>query len=110
MQEENLGSRHTEGIVDVSVIVPSCFENPLKEESISFLQDVLHEVRGALIPTSAIVGAYHIVTSYLGVSCVSAKSVLEELSKTDSPMLYPEITIDLASSALEYAIAHNIES
>jgi len=39
MQEENSGS--VEGVLDVSVIVPICFENPLKEENVEFLKEVL---------------------------------------------------------------------
>ncbi len=90
--------------------MPSCFENPLKEESVSFLQEVLLGRRKALLPVSAILGAYHVVTSYLGVSRVSAKKILSELLNTYSEALYPQITIDLASTALDYAATHDIES
>ena len=107
MQKE---SSDYEGVIDVGVLVPSCFENPLKEESVNFLQDVLLGRRRALLPISAVMGAYHIVTNYLGVSRVSAKNVLSELLRTRSEALYPEIGMDLASTALDYAAVYGIES
>src|SRR5208283_2160471 len=112
MQEESLeyDQRDVEGVVDVGIVVPSCFENPLKEESVNFLQDVLLGRKKAILPVSAVIGTYHIVTSYLGVSRVSAKSVLSELLKTRSEALYPEIGTDLASAALDYAAMYGIES
>jgi len=112
MQEESLESdrREIEGVVDVGVLVPSCFGNPLKEESVNFVQAVLLEKKKALIPVTAVIGAYHIVTSYLGVSRVSAKSVLSDLLKTRSEALYPEIETDIASAALDYAAMYRIES
>jgi predicted nucleic acid-binding protein len=111
MQEENLVFHpDIEGILDVGVIVPSCFENPLKEESARFLQDVLVGRKKALIPISAVLGAYHILTSYLGVSRMSAKDVLSGLLETGSDALYHGISIDLASRSLDYAVAYNVES
>ncbi|MGI0080414.1 MAG: hypothetical protein ACRECH_12420 [Nitrososphaerales archaeon] len=110
MHEESLGFQQFEGVPDVGVIVPSCFENPLKEQSVNFVHDVLLGRRKALLPVSAIIGAYHIVTSYLGASRVSVKGVLSELLKTRSGALYHEISTDLASIALDYAAARRIES
>ena len=62
MQEE---SSVYEGVLDVSILVPVCFSNPLTEDSINFLQDVLLLRRKALLPVTAVVGAYHIATNYL---------------------------------------------
>ena len=107
MQEEN---SVYEGVLDVGIVVPSCFENPLKEESVAFLEEVLLMKRKALLPTSAVLGAYHIVTSYLGVGRMSARSVLSELLRTQSEVLYPSIGPDLASAALDYALAYGVES
>lgn len=107
MQEENLDY---EGIVDVSVLVPSCFDNPLKEYSIAFLQDALLSRRRVLLPVSAVIGAYHITTRYLGVPRVLVKSTLSDLLETKSEALYGDISAEHASSALEYATAFNVES
>jgi predicted nucleic acid-binding protein len=110
-QEENSVLGQVDAVLDVSVVVPSCFENPLKKDSVRLVRDTLNRTRaGALLPTSAILGTYHIVTSYLGVSRVSAKNILAELLNTHSPALYGEITTDLASLALDYAATLNIES
>ena len=107
MQEEN---SVYEGVIDVGVLVPSCFENPLREESVSFLNDVLLLRRKAIIPVTAVVGAYHIATSYLKVSRVSAKNVYSDLLKTRSEALFPDLKSELASAALDYAAAYKIES
>jgi predicted nucleic acid-binding protein len=108
MQEESLG--YIEGVLDVSIVVPTCFENPLKEESVSFLREVLTGRKKVLLPVSAVIGTYHIVTSYLGVSRVSAKKILGELLATNSESFYPQITPNLASIALDYASVYGIES
>jgi len=39
-----------EGVIDVGILVPACFENPLKEESIEFIEDVLAQKKRALLP------------------------------------------------------------
>ena len=108
MQEEN--SDCPEGIVDVSIVVPSCFENPLKNHSIAFLSEVLKQEKRALIPVSAILGAYHITTRYLRVPRMTAKKILEGILNSDSPALYPNISTHTAIDALDYASTYNIES
>jgi predicted nucleic acid-binding protein len=106
MQEESSGY---EGVIDVGVLVPCCFENPLKQESIDFLQETLLEKRRVLLPVSAVIGAYHIATNYLGVSRVSAKMVFTELLRTGSKALYQEIGSDLASNALDYSATLSVD-
>ena len=107
MQEESSGY---EGVVDVGVLVPPCFDNPLKEESVDFLRNVLLARVRAIIPVSVVVEAYHVVTNYLGISRLSARSVLLNLLKTESRAFYPEIDTDLASTALDYATTYRVES
>ena len=106
--EESLAS--VEGVLDVSVIVPACFENPLKDCSVLFLTDVVSLKRQAVIPITAVMGAYHITTRYLKVPRVAVKKVLEGLLRTRSPALYPNISPELAGDALNYASTYNIES
>lgn len=99
-----------EGVVDASVIVIVCFENPLKEYGVSFLSDVLTLKKHAIIPTSSIMGAYHMATRYLKVSKILVKRVLERLLATKSPAFYPQIAPELVADALEYATYYSIES
>jgi predicted nucleic acid-binding protein len=101
---------YPEGVLDVSILVPACFENPLKEDSINFISRVLLREKPAALPISAILGAYHITTRYLRVSKVAAKNVLEGILRTESPSLYPSITPKTALDALDYALAYNVES
>ena len=97
-------------MLDVSVIVVACFDNPLKEHSVSFLSDVLARRKRVALPVSSMMGAYHIATRYLRVAKISAKKVLGGILATRSPALYPQITPDLAIDALEYATYYDIES
>ena len=43
MQEESLeyDQQGIEGVVDVGIVAPSCFDNPLREERVKFLRAVL---------------------------------------------------------------------
>lgn len=58
MQRRN--SAYSEGVIDVNIIVPACFDNPLKKSAINFLSEVLTGKRDVDIPLSTIIGAYHI--------------------------------------------------
>jgi predicted nucleic acid-binding protein len=107
MLEEN--SACPEGVIDVSILVPSCFENPLKNQSIAFLSEVLRKEKKALIPTSAILGAYHITNRYLGVPRVAVKKILQGILDSGSPALYPYISTHTAVDALDYASIYNVE-
>ncbi|MEM3621595.1 MAG: hypothetical protein QXU33_03245 [Candidatus Methanomethyliaceae archaeon] len=55
------------------MIVVVCFENPLKEHGISFMSDVLTQKRRVIIPTSSVIGAYHIAIRHLGVPKLAVK-------------------------------------
>ena len=103
-------SAYPEGVVDVSIIVPTCFENPLKEESISFLSDVLLQKRKTAIPVTALIGAYHIATRYLHIPRLAVKKVIQGILTSKSPALYPHVTAEIAADALDYATTYNIES
>jgi hypothetical protein len=47
-----------EGVVDVSIIVVSLFRNPLGEEAVKFLRDVLSRRTKAAIPVTSVLGAF----------------------------------------------------
>jgi len=103
-------SAYPEGVLDVSILVPACFENPLKTHSISFISEVLTGRRRAALPVSAILGAYHIATRYLRVPKVAVKRVLEGILRSGSQALYQHVTPQVAIDGLDYAAAYDIES
>lgn len=106
--EENLAS--VEGVADVSVIVPICFNNPLRQHAVDLLSDILSQRRRAIIPVTSVIGAYHIATRYLKTSRLIVKKILGGLLRTRSPSLYSHVAIELAVDALDYATVYNIES
>jgi predicted nucleic acid-binding protein len=101
---------YPDGVVDVGIIVPSCFENPLKEQSTVFLADVLSQSRRAAIPVTSVIGAYHIATRYLRVPRMTVKKVLWGILGTGSPALYGQVSPQTAKDALDYASIYGIES
>lgn len=104
------GNSAYDGVVDVGVVVPACFENPLKEHSVAFLADVLSQKRRVALPTTVVIGTYHIATRYLKVPRLDAKKVLDGLLRTKSPALVARVTPELATDALDYAATYSIES
>jgi len=99
-----------EGVIDVSILIPTTFNNPLREEAIAFIAEILSGRRKVIIPTSTILGAYHIATRYLRVPRLIVKKILEGILRTRSPALYPYLTVDLALDSLDYAAHYGIES
>jgi len=99
-----------EGVLDVSFLIHSYFDNPLKEHSISFLSEVLTQGKRAVLPVSAVLCAYHIATRYLRVPRLTVKKNLEGILRSGSPALYPQIIAQTALDALDYASTYNIES
>ena len=99
-----------EGIVDVGVVVIAHFENPANKQALEFIRNVLLWKRRCLVPTSTLIGAYHILTSYLGVERDSACNALLKTLKTLSPAFYEDITIELASEAIVNATSYKIAS
>ncbi len=110
MVYELVGKDRIEGVVDVGLIVIAHFENPAKNIALEFLSDVLKWRKKCLIPTSAILGAYHILTRYLRVEKVSAYEALTRTLKTKSPAFYEDISIDTAIDSLTNALGYNVES
>ena len=110
MNTQGRNSAYFEGVVDVSIIIPTCFENPLKAISINFLADVLLQKRMAVIPVSAVIGAYHIATQYLRIPRLTVKKVLQGILSSGSPALYTQIDSRIADDAIDYAATYNLES
>ncbi len=103
-------TRVVEAVVDTGPVALAHFENPAQKSAIAFLSDALSLKKIAVIPTSTILGAYHIMTEYIGVERVSAYKSLSKTLQTSSPNLYEDVTIDATLDAITYATTYNIES
>jgi hypothetical protein len=99
-----------EGVVDVGLVVISHFENPAKNYGIEFLKDVLLWKKKCLIPVSAFLGAYHILTNYLRVERIAAYETLKKTLKTNSPAFYADMGVEIAIDSLTNALGYRIES
>lgn len=107
-QEESLA--YADGVVDVSILVPCCFDNPLKALASGFISEVLAQKRRAVVPATSVIGAYHVATRYLHTPRLAVKKVLEELLRTRSPAIFPDVSAHLAEDALNYSAVYGIES
>ena len=103
-------SDYTDGVADVSIIVPLCFENPLTAEAHEFVLDILSRRKKVALPTSTLIGAYHICTSYLGVPRLVVKRILDSILASESTALFPLISTEIAEEALEYASVYGVEA
>ncbi|MEM3078497.1 MAG: PIN domain-containing protein [Nitrososphaerales archaeon] len=99
-----------EGVMDTGLIVVAHFKNPAREGAFNFLKDALAWRKRILIPVSAILGAYHIMTEYLGINETLACKALTKTLETKSLAFYKDISVDSALDALTYALAYKIES
>lgn len=106
MRRESL--EYPEGVIDVGIIVVSLFDNPLKARAVEFLADVMRQRRRIAVPVSAVIGAYHIATSYLKLPRIDVRRILAGMLSTRSPALYPQITPDAAIDALEYSAYYGV--
>lgn len=98
------------GIVDVSIILVSLFENPLRESAIDFLGNVLSGRIPAAIPTSTFLGAYHVATRYLNCPKDLIATEIKETLSLGSPAFVEDISIEAVIEAVDAAMAYNIES
>jgi predicted nucleic acid-binding protein len=98
------------GVVDVGIVLVSLFNNPLRNDAIGFIGEVLSRRNLAAIPTSIFLGAYHIATRYL--HCpkdLIAREIKETLS-IPSPAFVEDVSIETVKEAVDIAMAHDIES
>jgi predicted nucleic acid-binding protein len=94
----------------VGPVVLAHFQNPAQAEAMRLLSDVLRTKRRCLIPTSTILGAYHVMTRYIRVESAFAADALTRTLSTRSPSFYPDIEVDVANRALSLASGFRIES
>ena len=92
-----------EGVVDTGIIAIAHFKNPAQESAINLLSRILRWETKCLMPTSAYLGAYHIMTEYIGVERVAAQIALTRTLETRSPAFYPDASVELTKDALTYA-------
>jgi predicted nucleic acid-binding protein len=96
--------------VDTCILVVSLFKNPLHRYATEFVSEVLEQRRRALIPLTAVVGAFHVATRYLRLPADDVKEALRGMLETRSPALYPYVLVDDVLDALELAVGHRIKS
>jgi len=99
-----------EGIVDTGIIVIAHFDNPARRIAFQFLEKVLTWERKCIIPVTAILGAYHVMTRYLGVEDTSAYRALTKTLETGSPAFHEDVNVDSAIDSLTYALSYKVES
>jgi len=88
----------------------SLFSNPLRDDALEFMEEVLSRKNLAAIPAAAFLGAYHIATRYLGCAKdLVAKEIKETLSVSSSAFV-EDIPIEIVNEAVDIAGAYNIES
>lgn len=112
MAERGLGPEEAgyTGVVDVGIVLVSLFNNPLRNDAIEFMGEVLARRNLAAIPTSTFLGAYHIATRYL--RCpkdIVAREVKDTLSLS-SPAFVEDVSLEAVKEAVEVAMAHGVES
>ncbi|RLI28095.1 hypothetical protein DRO58_02875 [Candidatus Bathyarchaeota archaeon] len=99
-----------EGVIDTGVVVIAHFDNPARKAAFQFLKKVLAWERRCIIPVTAILGAYHIMTKYLGVEETAAFRALTRTLETRSPAFHEDISVDSAKDSLTYALSYKVES
>ena len=107
MQEERLDC---DGVVDVGLIVISHWENPAKYTALDFLRKVLLREVKAVIPNSAFIGAYHVMTSYLNLSRPEAAGALSKTLSLNTPAFYENILKEDILEGFNYCLSYSIES
>ncbi len=113
MPDKNLDSNISnsiDGIIDVGCIVIAHFDNPIQTEMVEFLEPVLQWKQHLGIPNSTFLGAFHILTSYLRVSPIDAKSSLLDTFRLVSPCFIADIRKEVVIEALELATCYKVES
>jgi len=96
--------------MDVGPIIISHVKNPVQEEGLQFLKDVLKGKILCLIPVSVFLGAYIIMTKYLRVRRDEAKNALRKTLSLNLDIFYEDIPKNIVLDALEDASKYKISS
>ena len=73
----------------------------LHKYATEFISEVLEQKRRALIPLTAVVGAFHVATRHLRLPADDVKEALRGMLETRSPALYPYVLVDDVLDALD---------
>ena len=103
-------TRALEGVLDTGPVVLAHFQNPAQRPALALVSDSLSLKRRVLLPVTAVIGAYHIMSEYIGVEKVEAQRALGMTLDTLSPNLYPDVEPDVAKDALAFAVGYGVES
>ena len=99
-----------EGIIDVGPIVISHTKNPIQDEALEFMRDVLTLKIRCLMPVSVFLGAYLVMVKYLRVDRNSASTALIRTLSLNLPIFYEDIPKSVAIESLKIASSLGISS
>lgn len=103
-------ARNVSGILDVGIVAIAHFRNPAREEAFEFLSESLRGERNCIIPTTTFLGAYHILTEYLGADRTDSERSLRKTVETRSPNFHEDVSADDVLDALSFASGYRVES
>lgn len=99
-----------EAAVDVGIVVLAHFRNPARSYAAQLLLDALTLKKRILIPVSAYLGAYVIMTRYLKLRGDRVARALLKTLSVESPAFYESLNKTVAEKALASASELNISS
>jgi len=99
-----------EGIFDVGIVVMAHFRNPARRYAAQILLEALTLKRYDIVPLSAYLGAYVIMTRYLRLRRDRVTRALLETLSLESPAFYENIPKAVAEKAIEAASDLSISS
>jgi predicted nucleic acid-binding protein len=99
-----------EALVDVGIIVLAHFRNPARKYAAQLLLDALTLKKRILIPVSTYLGAYIIMTKYLGLRSDDVAKALLKTVSVESPAFYGNLPKAIAEKAIATASELSISS
>ena len=99
-----------EAVVDVGIIVIAHFRNPARKYAAQLLLEALTLKKRVLIPVSAYLGAYIIMTRYLKLRRINVARALLKTLSIESPAFYEGIPKAFAEKAIASASELDISS
>ena len=99
-----------EAVVDVGIVVLAHFRNPARKHAARLLMEALTLKKPILIPVSAYLGAYIIMTRYLKLRRESVSRALLRTLSIESPAFYAEIPKNIAEKAIATASELEVSS
>jgi len=107
MVKEKIGYK---GLIDVGIIVLSHCRNPAQNSALNFFTKVLKLEVPCIIPTSVIIGAYHVLTNYLKINPIDAKNSLLNTLQFKKPIFIENVSLKFTKRSIELAEKYKIQS